>query len=68
MSKFIVYGLNRQQEIPILADDFETDTDMGRVKFMDSDENIIAWFKLSNIQGFINETRLNELAQEVNMN
>ena len=66
MSKFIIYGLNQRQDIAILADDFETDTDMGRVKFMDSDENIIAWFKLSNIQGFVNMTRLEELAQEVN--
>ena len=66
MSKFIIYGLNQRQAIAILADDFETDTDMGRVKFMDSDENIIAWFKLSNIQGFVNMTRLEELAQEVN--
>ena len=58
MDKYIIYGLDYRQEITILAEEFEADYEIKRVRFMDNHRETIALFNLERIQGFVNMSKI----------
>ena len=60
MDKYIVYGLNFRQEIIIFAENFEINYESGSLLFVDRQRNVIAFFNISSIRGFINVSTIEQ--------
>ena len=60
MDKYIVYGLDFRQEITIFAENFEINYESDSLLFVDRQRNVIAFFSISSIRGFINVSTIEQ--------